>query len=87
MSNDKTRPRVTVGEVLTAAIPPEPPHMSIVLDARQWGWQRLGARWVRMGTPILNIGPGTVRECATDWTTLVATGSVRVLWVPDEDDA
>lgn len=83
MSNDKARPKVTAGEVLTAVIPPEPPHTSIVLDARQWGWQHLGGRWVRMGTPVLNIGPGSVSETATDWTTLVAAGPVRVLWVPE----
>jgi hypothetical protein len=75
-------------EEITLEVPQEPPPLSVVLDGRDLAWQRLGGRWVRLGTPTLNFGPGTVKGPQATWVELLAAGPVRVIhWAPAIGDA
>lgn len=88
MSNEKTPAPVTVGEVLTAEVPPQPSNRTIGMDRFEIAWQRSGHRWYRAGFPIFDFLPSPAKGPDLAWPDLVVhRGPITLLHVPTGEDA
>ena len=66
---------------LSASVPSEPPDGSVVLDAKDHAWQRVGAVWV------IAAG-GLALMTAQHWAALLINhGPVRPIWQPRPEPA